>query len=190
MQATLIYILATNTMFKHLFYTAFIACLVSVPTVSARKIADWPYQKLLDDADVVVIAYAGSTTPNGRTWEEEHFEQKHFKGVDTTIQVITSLKGKPPRVLTLRHFVYTKNHAVFNDGPGLVSFITDPMSVEISFPEQTQPDHELKGLTRISKPQYLLFLKRVGDGEFEPISGQLDADLSARALFELKTFDP
>ena len=37
--------------------------------------------------------------------------------------------------------------------------------------------------TLTSKPEYLLFLRRRTDGRCEPVSGQLDAAFSVRAVF-------
>lgn len=175
-------------MLNKLFHSAFITGLFFVSGASARQVEDWPYERLFKEADVVVIASASHPIPNGQRWQEKHFEQKRFLGVDTKLQVIASLKGSTAETINLQHFHYAPNSSLLNDGPGLVSLLTDPLSVVIQSTDSEPLQAKGKRLSSSNVPQYLLFLKRFGDGHYAPVSGQLDADLSVRSLFELRSF--
>ena len=170
------------------FHTAVITSLLFVSGASARKVEDWPYGRLFKEADAVVIATASRSIPNEQRWPEKHFDQKRFLGVDTKLQVIASLKGSTAETINLQHFHYAPDASLLNDGPGLVSLLTGPVSVVIQSNDSEPLQDKAKGLPSSNVPQYLLFLKRFGDGQYAPVSGQLDADLSVRALFELQSF--
>ena len=73
----------------------------------------------------------------------------------------------------------------YNDGPRLVAFLKEPLKIEIeqNVKNRGKLHQRSQGLRKISQPEYLLFLKKNKDGEYEPVSGQLDADFSVRALF-------
>ena len=53
-------------------------------------------------------------------------------------------------------------------------------------PREREEANDLKpkraGNRAVSPPEYLLFLKQRKDGMYEPVSGQLDAAFSVRAL--------
>ena len=73
----------------------------------------------------------------------------------------------------------------YNDGPGLVAFLKEPLKIEVkqNVKNRGKLYEQSQGLRKISQPEYLLFLKKHKDGQYEPVSGQLDADFSVRALF-------
>ena len=80
--------------------------------------------------------------------------------------------------------VLRDNH-ILEDGPGLVSFLKKPMIIEVKSKEEGKSKElQLKrtGKSMVSPPEYLLFLKQRKDGNYEPVSGQLDAAFSVRAL--------
>ena len=175
-------------MLNKLFHTAVITSLLFVSGVSARQVEDWPYERLFKEADVVVIASASRSIPNEQSWQEKHFDQKRFLGVETKLHVIASVKGRTAETINLQHFHYAPDASLLNDGPGLVTLLTGSVSVVIQSTDSEPLQEKAKGLSSSNVPQYLLFLKRFGDGQYAPVSGQLDADLSVRALFELRAF--
>jgi hypothetical protein len=86
-------------------------------------------------------------------------------GVDTEFKVLTVLKGKVKGgTLTLFHFRAPESSVDCQspevDGPSLVAF-----------------DPKAEG-----RPRYLLFLKVRADGRYEPVSGQVDPDVSVARL--------
>jgi len=155
---------------------------------SARQIEIFPYEKLLKEADLVVIARAVSTVPSEDKWEAAIFERDRFAGLETTFEVATVLKGKSADSFKLLHFQYKARAKPFNDGPAMVSFLTEPLSIDIR-PTRKIDDEGLERLEPLkrksstSAPEYLLFLKRRADGRFEAVSGQVDPDSSVRTLF-------
>lgn len=156
---------------------------------SARQIENWPYEKLLKEADLVVIAHAVSTAPSEDKWEGDLFAHDRFIGLETTFELVTVLKGQSADDFKLLHFQYKNQSKPFNDGPGLVSFLTEPLSVDI-IRSNDSDDEGLKRLESMkrsrltSAPEYLLFLKRKADGRFEAVSGQVDPNSSVRTLFK------
>ena len=155
---------------------------------SARQIEIFPYEKLLKEADLVVIARAVSTVPSEDKWEAAIFERDRFAGLETTFEVATVLKGKSADSFKLLHFQYKARAKPFNDGPAMVSFLTEPLSIDIR-PTRKIDDEGLERLEPLkrksstSAPEYLLFLKRRADGRFEAVSGQVDPDSSVSTLF-------
>ena len=88
------------------------------------------------------------------------------------------------------HFSYKKGAAPYDDGPSLVSFLKKPVMIEAKSKEEGKVK-ELKpkraGKSVVSPLEYLLFLKMGKDGMYEPVSGQLDAAFSVRAIFPSDT---
>lgn len=156
---------------------------------SARQIEAWAYEKLLQEADLVVIARAVSTVPSIDQWKAAIFDRNRFRGLETTFELATTLKGQSADSFKMLHFQYKKKSKPFNDGPGFVSFLIEPLSVDTKRSSDTdgKGPKKLKLIKReslSSAPEYLLFLKRKVDGRFEAVSGQVDPDSSVRALFK------
>ena len=148
--------------------------LVAVPA-PARLIDDWPYDKLLKEADLVVFATAVKTEdaddkPPGHSWPYE------FAAQNTTFKVKHALTGKAEgEQIKVLHFKFGElkkgvdpdNLAdkVIIDGPRMVAFRTGAVLVKA--------DGDAKK-TVLPKPEYLLFLKKMKDGRYEPVSGRID----------------
>jgi hypothetical protein len=142
------------------------------PDCFARLIESWPYEKLLRESDLVVIAEAVSTTDSGETTSENIWKAK-FVGVITEFKVHSQLKGKLEGTkLQVAHFRLEQGVRIQN-GPLLVSFRMKGFTVIND-----------KAKMGIGKPDYLLFLKRRKDGRYEPVSGQIDPLLSVREMYE------
>jgi hypothetical protein len=154
----------------------------------ARKVGDWSYERLFKEADLVMIgSVEGWGSAKAQQWSEKIFEKARFEANKTAFTPLLVLKGEPAFVCTwLLHFSYKKGATPYNDGPSLVSFLKKPLIIEVK-PRKKEEPNELKpkraGKSVVSPPEYLLFLKQRKDGMYEPVSGQLDAAFSVRALF-------
>ena len=163
-----------------------ILCFSSIS--SARQVEDWPYERLLKEADVVVVARAVSTVRSKDKWEAAVFEANRFVAFETTFESAAVLKGELADTFKVLHFQYRSGSTLFNDGPGLVTFLTKPLSLETG--KAVRPGkgeskklRPVKSMSLTSAPEYLLFLKKRPDGRFEAVSGQVDPEFSVRTLF-------
>jgi len=160
-------------------------CVLIVFEVSARKAENWPYERLFKESDLVVIAHVQGWGVTKKEWNEKFFDKGRFEGAKTIFGASFVLKGDPPLCIWLNHFRYKDGAVRFNDGPGLVTFLNKPLLIELkqSKDKKSKLHQQSQGLRKISQPEYLLFLKKNKDGMYEPVSGQLDASFSVRAMF-------
>ena len=152
---------------------------------SARHVENWTYERLFEEADLVVIGYVKSFSASREKWPEKIFEKDRFEGVNTVFGAKSVLKGTPPPGIDVIHFKYKQGAQPYNDGPGLVSFFHRPVSIEVRQTEEesgTSKESLQLRENRISKPEYLLFLGKRENGKYEPVSGQMDAAESVRIL--------
>lgn len=151
----------------------------------ARQVEEWPYERLFKESDLVVIAHVQGWGVTKKEWNEKFFDKTRFEGVKTIFGANFSLKGDPPLCIWLNHFRYKEGVVRYNDGPGLVAFLKEPLQIEVkqNVKNKGKLHQQSQGLRKISQPEYLLFLKKHKDGTYEPVSGQLDAEFSVRALF-------
>jgi hypothetical protein len=130
-------------------------------TAEARVVPAWPYDKLLADADLVVIGRAVSSADTGETLPDNSWGK--LLGVETSFQPQAVLKGKlAGNKLTVLHY-RLEGKLMPPNGPMLVSF--------------RRAADKTKG-----GPDYLLFLKRRADGRYEPVTGQIDPAFSVREM--------
>jgi len=125
----------------------------------ARLKQFWSYDSLNDQATLVVIATPIKTAetseraalPNIVTVHSDGTKENLMgKGVETSFQVLTVLKGeRSTKTLVLHHFTLAKSGVMMN-GPDLVSF--DPKD----------------------KKRFLMFLLKEADGRYIAVSGQTD----------------
>ena len=163
---------------KFVFALVCAACFLVYPSAApARLIKVWNYDKLLKEADLVVLAVAVRTEkadyePPDHSWPRELVAQ------NTTLKVRGTLKGKAEgeniKVLHFKFGEYKKGfeHDGIFDGPNFVEFRVGPV---------TKGTGKEK---RIITPaqEYLLFLKKTKDGRYEPVSGQVDPVDSIREV--------
>jgi hypothetical protein len=155
------------------------ACFLPFPSaVQARLVKKWDYDDLLKEADLVVLAVAVRTEqaddkPPNHSWPLE------FVAQNTTLKVRCALKGKAEgEHIKVFHFKFgepkkgLEDRALIIDGPNFVAFRTRPAPVKLGKDKQFFP-----------APEYLLFLKRMKDGRYELVSGQIDPDRSVRQVF-------
>lgn len=161
----------------------------------ARKVEHWPYTRLMQESELVVIATAVATTTCNAPFPDEGADWGvKFQAVNTTFTVQTVIKGTPRDTLQLLHFRYHPNRDVaLEDGPQFATFLSAPTPSPLRgkrVPAQTKPlpekqlEPQLKSVSARLRPRYLLFLKSRADGRFEPLSGQVDASLSVRDLWQ------
>jgi len=125
---------------------------ITMNAARARPIGLWPYDQLLKEADLVVLAAAGASADAEDT-PDNPWKQMSV-GVNTTLDVKATLKGdRPAGKLVVLH--YRLKELSPPNGPMLVDF---------------RPG------------DYLLFLKRRADGRFEPAAGMTDPALSVRQV--------
>jgi hypothetical protein len=150
---------------------AIVAALTCVPPTHARRIDTWSYERLLKEADVVVVGAAISSKDSKEAFKNKTWDVD-FLGVDTTFAVAAVLKGKVEGdKLTLLH--YRLKHGIrVDDGPLLVAFRMKGIQVNLK-----------EGKLQLGRPAYLLFLKKRADGRFEAVSGQIDPALAVREVY-------
>jgi hypothetical protein len=130
---------------------------------AARLIESWPYDKLMKQSDLVVIAKAVKTE-DAVDELPDHRWPVEFVGQNTTFEVKHALKGKVEgKQIKVLHFKFGKPKnglevVIIENGPLFVAFSTK------------------------NAPEHLLFLKALKDGRYEPVSGRIDPRLSVRML--------
>lgn len=148
---------------------------------TGRLLDDWPYEKLFKEADLVVIAAALKTEvtkdkPPKHDWPYE------MVGQNTSFKVLHVLKGKTAnKQIQILHFKFGElkkdanpnnfEDRVIQDGPIFVTFRTEPVSISVNGKK-----------TIAVAPQYLLFLRKMKDGRYELVSGQIDPALAVREM--------
>jgi len=125
----------------------------------ARPFEPWPYDKLTQEADLIVIATPTSghdtaertTFPNiVRTDTNNVRSAIPAIGVETTFTILAVLKGSSGTNALVFHHLREAGPATSINGPALVAF--DPKEGK----------------------RFLLFLKRETDGRYAPLTGQTD----------------
>lgn len=159
--------------------------LLACPTAaSARIIEDWPYDKLFRKADLVVLAAPVKTEAADDKPIEHSLWGSELVPQNTTLRIRHVLKGKVKgRQIKVLHFKFgglrkgvdpgSLDASVIIDGPNLVVFRTRSVLVTAGKDKQI-----------LRAPEYLLFLKRMTDGRYEPVSGRIDPALSVREVSE------
>jgi|TARA_B110000495_G_scaffold203811_1_gene229702 hypothetical protein len=137
---------------------------------TGRLIEDWPYAKLFETAETVVIARPVSNNDsdarsNDNLWKIE------FRGVDTAFEVSSILKGKANAKIIVSHFKLPPD-AMVEDGPLHSSFRTKPLNLEMRHVKMVLP-----------VPEYMLFLKLNANGNYELITGYTDPSLAVREMY-------
>jgi hypothetical protein len=134
----------------------------------ARLIEPWPYDRLMKEADLVVIAQPQTVADSGETTTKNLWKVK-FVGVNTTFTINSILKGKHEgQKLTVLHY---RVEVDIEDGPGLVAFRLGGRSIT------TKGAH-----CGWNACEYLLYLKKRKDGRYEPVSGIIDPRESVREI--------
>jgi hypothetical protein len=149
-----------------------IAVTLSLGTAWGRPVKFWPYHKLFENADLVIIAkpLAVRDAPEVDKAMPLPRERSFLLAVITTLKVEYVVKGnyKDER-LELVHFRLKEGSQIGN-GPLLVNFHTKVETLKGS-------DWAFS-----CQPEYMLFLKKAKNGRFECVSGQYDPELSVKEI--------
>lgn len=171
-------------MWKHPAVSAVIAMSIAIsPSAApARVIEDWPYKKLFKESDLVVFVTPVRTDP-ANDKPPEHFWPYEFVGQNTTFNVQYALKGKAEGdQIKVLHFKFGKLKTtvdkdnflarIIHNGPSFVSFPTEEPAVVKTGENASRP----------LPAEYLLFLKKLKDNRYTPVSGYIDPDLAVREV--------
>jgi hypothetical protein len=137
--------------------------------VGARPVPAWSYKTLFEESDLVVvvepIAVRDATVqdklipPSG--------QREHFVGVVTSFKVLAIVKGKiDQQSLQMKHFTLKAESKGLGNPPEVVSFkyaLPDPQKAPCTF---------------------MLFLRRLPNGDLEFVTGQVDPAFSVKQLKE------
>jgi hypothetical protein len=138
----------------------------------ARLLENWPYERLFKEADLVVLARAVAVADSGEKTTDNLWKVE-FRGVTTSFEVRHVMKGKLERKkLQVLHFRLADPNALIFDGPLLVRFRLKPFTLDTKTRKAV-----------VGPPEYLLFLRRKGDGRYEPVSGRIDPQLAVREVY-------
>jgi hypothetical protein len=154
---------------------------VVVAPALARRIENWPYERLFKESDLVLIATAEGTTETKDRFHPREWEVDLI-GQETAFKVRTALKGdlKGARKVKVLHYRFPRGVRI-EDGPLLVSFRKDPLPLRGTI-------NGTAFQTELGRPDYLLFLRARPDGRLELISGQVDPALAVRELHSPEGF--
>jgi len=160
-------------------------------SASARLVPDWPYQKLWDAADVVVIIEPLKTENNDDKLQIPWDPEDKWQGLTTHFKVHGVLKGGAlGDEISVKHFDYKPEvllkATVISDGPGFIRFISGPLRYDetISKDGRAVSRPSLENQT----PEFLAFLKKTADGALSPVTGQVDPVYSFRELRDVFFF--
>jgi hypothetical protein len=149
----------------------FAGVLLGVTPSQARLLENWPYDKLMKQSDLVVIAQATKTEETKDTDEIPNWNHE-FAGRNTTFKVKHALKGElKGEEIKVLHFKFGELKKGIKKDSADILIIDGPTFVEFK---------DKNG------PEYMLFLKRTKDGRYEPVSGRIDPNLAVRVLSSLR----
>jgi hypothetical protein len=145
----------------------------------------WSYDRLFKEADLVVIA-----VPAGEERADDAFGEHPWDlevvGLNTTFEVKHTLKGKADgKQVKMLHFRFADPpKGKFADPPKgkFVGLINGPGFVAVR--RQSLTVREGDRPLYLPAPEYLLFLRRLKDGRYEPVSGKVDPNIAVRELSE------
>ncbi|MEE2935813.1 MAG: hypothetical protein VYA84_07435 [Planctomycetota bacterium] len=172
-------------MLRTLAVTAIAFWLVGPSNGWARKVEFWPYDRLSQESELIVIATAMRSELCDEAWPEDDFSKDRFVGTETVFKVESVLKGGTPDSVRVIHFSYKQGATRYDNGPGFVTFLTEPIVTAAK--KAGHDSGVLKEWVAVverlaNKPEYLLFLKKRSDGRYEAVSGQMDSALSVRTI--------
>lgn len=161
--------------------------LMPMTCLQARAIRPWSYAELTAAADVVVIGKPLSNNDANDVFQDE---PGGYIGVNTEFHVEDTIKGTvAAEKLTVLHFKHNPSVG-YSDGMLIVNFILKEITMDARFQGLGKVPTPLATRIEIPPPEYLLFLKRISNGRYEPVTGQMNARLSVREVDRPFPFDP
>ena len=144
---------------------------------TGRFVEDWPYERLMKESDLVVFATAVKTEATDEKFTHSLWPHE-LVGQNTTFDIRFALKGEPPKgKLTVLHFKFGGLKAGVSADEGW--FIINGPSLVVFRPAYVSMVKNAKWT-----PEYLLFLRKLKDGRYEPVSGRIDPAFAVREVFE------
>jgi hypothetical protein len=160
--------------------------LLCLSSTWGRALPDWPYEKLLAESDLVVIAEPMLCSDTKDVFERPDHSKDDYTGMNTSFEIRSVLKGSPQtKKCEVLHFRYSDKVGAVANGALFVRFRLQGRSFKGQIVPETKegPPHAgIQVYRSEAKPDYLLFLKRRPDGRYEPVTGQYDAALSCREI--------
>ena len=153
--------------------------IVLLPTSAfARPVAHWPYEKLMQESDLVVISTVVSVVEFDGTIRLP-VDWSFLVAQVTTFDVHGVLKGEiDSETLELIHC------RIGDLGGG--TLWNWPTLAHFELEERTSATETAGNVNAVPTQEielsYLMFLKRRDDGRYEPVSGQVDSALSFRKV--------
>jgi len=144
----------------------------------ADVIPYWPYEKLMDQAELVVIATPIKTSTGKKDDVPPGAAGKVLQPIRTEFRVEAVLKGKVEKQILVLHYELRKDKSLAIDRR--IELITFPSAQE---DEQREASEER---VRAKKKEYILFLKQRGEGVFVFVTGEWDAKLAVREIVGLE----
>jgi hypothetical protein len=154
------------------------------PTAGARVRESWPSSKLIEKADVIVIARLIASA-DAKTSDKPPKGFDELIGVDSTFKVLGVIKGKVEKQeFVLFHF-RSPPDVKNDDKRGKLTTEGEKQLTEVALTQS--PYIDLPGLVGFDprmdkKIRYLMFLKKRPDGRYECVSGQVDPNVSISKL--------
>src|SRR5262245_31996519 len=143
-----------------------ILTLIGLGGASSVSSADREYDKLFEDADIIVIACCKSSkeTKEKMNLLKSIGEDIDLGGIDSSFEVRKCIKGKCDNSIVVFHFKITASKLPISEsGPYLFEFKREGRMVEVDGSKKYVPT-----------PDYMLFLKKGADGRYELVRGQLN----------------
>jgi len=126
--------------------------LIQASSAMARPVKIWSFKELTEKADLVIVGTALSSA-DAKNHSYADTKSETWVAVDTVFTVHSIVKGElKAEALAMRHYRHYKREAEITTANGARFVEFDPKL----------------------KHRYLIFLKRTGDGSYEPLTGQYD----------------
>lgn len=149
-----------------------VVIILATADVFGRIIPPHTYDVLSENAELIVIARAVETKAAADKFEWSG----NFVGQNTTFEIDATLKGEAAgKTIDLLHFK-KGDKAIYVNGPTFVDFPVKP-SKTLQRGEKIPEADESQ--------VYLLFLTRMADGRYAPLTGHVDPALSIRQISAL-----
>ena len=178
-----------NQPFSSRFLAILIVAIVAGTSAFGRLVPLWPYDKLVAEADIVVILEAIENQPANDEFPGNTYghPQADFDATNTRFKVHSVFKttADTPKELSVLHFTYSKRVNLIANGASFIRFPIGFITYEKRELKDGKPTGEVEHVKY--QPMWLAFLKRRPDGRFEPITGHYDASYSFK---ELRYGDP
>jgi len=152
-----------------------------------REAANWPYDKLVKNADTIVIATFESQRKMDFNMKAMGYGDKDTtECIGSKLNILAVLKGDPKaKQIEIMHLKWKPSVFVLGNS----SFMSFQSRMPLPNVMSVVLDGKVTGYATVSgdkpyvvTPEYLLFLRRQKDGSYAPASGQRYAGKSSRMI--------